>query len=421
VPRDDQTERPTWILSAEHGALGEARAKALLLERFWVLERSVDVHGVDFLIQRRLLRRNPFDLKPPTFGSVQAKFVQDGRTPIRIPAMHVRDAMGSPLEEFFLLVFTGLAVQKRVFLLSASEVVSNFRPPAIVESDKLYYQVSANQLLSSKRFEVLDSDRALDRIDHALERADFVKNRRQLIAAFPPYFHIDPSDIDDDYQVPLDNWYGDLGERFFSFKRDIETLLLELYDIIDPLQKVLQSTDPLEAYSLIEERLHWNIDDRGRLSFNSGDLLDEDFVRVLVQHKKRLEALRKNGTEATYLHLQGELRAFIIRDLAIKLPLNPGQTYVVSVHFDPATLSVHAFTSSITDDSAVDTNRWPMHSKVMPLSAEKVNIVYYPNEWFGSATLFGSLEDKEQALRKRASLLSQDFMEWLDDRILAGQ
>src|SRR5437868_3342536 len=62
---------------------------------------------------------------------------------VRIPAMHVRDSMGSPLEEFFLLVFTGFAAQKRVFLLSASDVVSIFHPPATAESDKLYYQISA--------------------------------------------------------------------------------------------------------------------------------------------------------------------------------------------------------------------------------------------------------------------------------------
>lgn len=43
-----------WIKSMENGALGEARARAFLMERFWVLERSVDVEDADFLIQRRL-------------------------------------------------------------------------------------------------------------------------------------------------------------------------------------------------------------------------------------------------------------------------------------------------------------------------------------------------------------------------------
>ncbi len=56
----NSSDQPTWLLSAEHGALGEARAKALLLERFWVLERSVDVHGADLLLdaQDRKIRED---------------------------------------------------------------------------------------------------------------------------------------------------------------------------------------------------------------------------------------------------------------------------------------------------------------------------------------------------------------------------
>lgn len=53
-----------WLKSMENGALGEARARAFLMERFWVLERSVDVEGADFLIQRRLTGQNFLDHDP---------------------------------------------------------------------------------------------------------------------------------------------------------------------------------------------------------------------------------------------------------------------------------------------------------------------------------------------------------------------
>lgn len=119
------SQQPTWPLSAEHGALGEARAKSLLLERFWVLERSVDVHGADFLIQRRLLGNHLFDRNAPILGRVQAKFVQDGRTSIRIPVKHVMDEEGVG-EEFFLLVFTGLGEEQRIFMLTAKDIVEYF-------------------------------------------------------------------------------------------------------------------------------------------------------------------------------------------------------------------------------------------------------------------------------------------------------
>jgi hypothetical protein len=49
----------------EHGAIGEARAKAFLLDRFWVLERSVDIHGADYLIQRQIRQSNFLDREPP--------------------------------------------------------------------------------------------------------------------------------------------------------------------------------------------------------------------------------------------------------------------------------------------------------------------------------------------------------------------
>jgi hypothetical protein len=49
------TDQPVWLKVMEHGAAGEARTKAFLLDRFWVLERSVDIDGADFLIQPRSL------------------------------------------------------------------------------------------------------------------------------------------------------------------------------------------------------------------------------------------------------------------------------------------------------------------------------------------------------------------------------
>src|SRR5438045_2139838 len=110
------------LLSNEHGALGEARARALLMERFWVLERSVDVHGTDHVIQHR----NLFERKAQILGRIQAKFVQDGRTPIRVPQKHVLDEYGAA-DDYFLLIFTGLGKAARTFLISAHEIVNNFR------------------------------------------------------------------------------------------------------------------------------------------------------------------------------------------------------------------------------------------------------------------------------------------------------
>ena len=58
-------ERPPWLRSMENGAIAEARTRAILLDRFWVLERSVDIDGADFIIQRRLTGKTLFDPNPP--------------------------------------------------------------------------------------------------------------------------------------------------------------------------------------------------------------------------------------------------------------------------------------------------------------------------------------------------------------------
>lgn len=71
------SEVPVWIKRAENGAIGEARARAFLLERFWLLERSIDKDGADYLIQRRLTEDNFLSRDPPRLGVVQVKFVQD--------------------------------------------------------------------------------------------------------------------------------------------------------------------------------------------------------------------------------------------------------------------------------------------------------------------------------------------------------
>ena len=51
------TESTPWLKAMENGALGEARARAFLMDRFWVLERSGDVQGaiisVDLIPRQR--------------------------------------------------------------------------------------------------------------------------------------------------------------------------------------------------------------------------------------------------------------------------------------------------------------------------------------------------------------------------------
>lgn len=106
----------SWLKSMENGGLGEARAKAFLLERFWVLERSVDIQGADYLIQRKITSQNFMDKEPPKLGVVQVKYIQDGNTYIRINKDYVINQSGEPYGEFFFcLYFLAKKMKQEVF------------------------------------------------------------------------------------------------------------------------------------------------------------------------------------------------------------------------------------------------------------------------------------------------------------------
>jgi hypothetical protein len=65
VSEHPENDYPAWLKTMQNGSIGEARARAFLLDRFWVLERSVDIDGADFIIQRRLTEKTLLDREAP--------------------------------------------------------------------------------------------------------------------------------------------------------------------------------------------------------------------------------------------------------------------------------------------------------------------------------------------------------------------
>src|SRR4051794_26887713 len=100
-------ERPVWLRIMENGTIGEARSRAFLLDRFWILERSVDIDGADLVIQRRVTAVNLLDARPPRFGVIQCKFFQDDRTTQYVHREYAVDPASTVRPEFFVLCHTG--------------------------------------------------------------------------------------------------------------------------------------------------------------------------------------------------------------------------------------------------------------------------------------------------------------------------
>lgn len=317
----------------EHGALGEARAKAFLLERFWVLERSVDIQGADYLIQRRITDRNFMDRSPPKLGVVQVKYVQDGDTYLSIFKEYLCDSEGYPYKEFFLLVFTGRESNSRSFLLSSDEYIK--LSSENLKSGKIRLQVKASTILESSNYEILDHTRALERIDHALRSADFFANRRFLGAT--NYIKISPDQIEHDFLLPMDNQYAEIGKAFFEEKKKLQRIVFDAEEILDSMQKMLRSTDPEEAFRIYEEDL-WEHIGQGRGIVLDADFFnDEDFLASVKSHKKRLDAIRDKGMEASFFALLQKIESELPVRIA-DLKITEDTRIQIIVSYDSATL-----------------------------------------------------------------------------------
>jgi hypothetical protein len=97
---------PTWLKIMQNGTIGEAKTKAFLIDRFWILERSVDIDGADFIIQRRILQNTILDNKPPRMGLIQVKYYSSDKTTQYIhPNYIVNDKGGVKKGIFFIMSF----------------------------------------------------------------------------------------------------------------------------------------------------------------------------------------------------------------------------------------------------------------------------------------------------------------------------
>ncbi|HCC6092215.1 TPA: hypothetical protein M5903_002929, partial [Citrobacter freundii] len=77
----------------ENGKKGESLTQSILLSRFWVLLRSTDVDGADFLVQRRsnsleALRQRAHGID--IFGIIQSKYFENSNR-VKVQKAYVLD------------------------------------------------------------------------------------------------------------------------------------------------------------------------------------------------------------------------------------------------------------------------------------------------------------------------------------------
>ncbi len=319
-----------------------------MLDRFWVLERSVDLDGADFIIQRRLTGGTLFDPNPPRLGKVQAKFFGSEDTTHYIHREYVIDPDGKPRTEFFLICHTGYERDARSFAFGAQDIVEGFAHAPEGHARQGQFVLPGRQVLVGKRFEIISPGLVLSRMENTLRLADFVANRRFMSWALPTR-HIEQDQIDTLYLEPIDNWWGPIPDGFRTLKSRARSAVASLEEPLYFLQEILQTTDPAKALSAAEE-LSYNFGDTVRLP---NGIYDQDFHAVVLQHREQYESLRSSGILDQFLAVRSACMEHISSDPTAQAGMGNDEAYVIQVKYRPEDFGKVRFESSVSPVSSL--------------------------------------------------------------------
>ena len=343
--KKNTNQNPAWLKAIQNGAIGEARAKAFLLDRFWVLERSVDIDGADFTIQRRITNKNLLDREAPRLGVVQVKYFGTPSTQHFIHREYVIDENDDYRNEFFLLCFSGDEQSARSYLILGEDIVKEF--PLIDKNGNEGFSINYKYLASNKAYEIINSKLALDRIENRLEYAEFTKNRSFISWALPSS-KIDLNAIQPEYNEPIDNWYGDIPSAFNDIKKTAQRAMLKIEEIFNFLKLLTEEADPLKAEEIIEDIAYHCRDGSGTWSISiPNNLDDQDFFAVCKRHKKVYDYLKNDGLLDSFLNMKDELRYRLMQYIEPLIPMDGNSVHLFSFTYDPNTLKILSFDSQI--------------------------------------------------------------------------
>lgn len=325
--------RPPWLIRQENGAIAEARTRAFLMDRFWVLERSADVEGADLIIQRRLTSRSLLDRTPPRLGFIQTKFFASASTTHYMHCEYVMDGDGKPQPEFFLICHTGTEDGIQTYLLSAEDVTKHFRVTPENHSRPKRFALPGKDVLI-QRFQILDRRTALDRIDRALRDANFEKNRAYAAWVLPGLRDEIPS-ILPMYEEPIDNRWTDIPKGFETLREAARHASYEFETVHGYLCEIQESRDPEQAFAIVQKLKR----ESGRSVQIPDELFDDQLLAAVRSHKKRHEQLSEAGLLGAQSAMRRSIIERTIKDVAPKMPLARNDVYELTTEFDPSTLT----------------------------------------------------------------------------------
>ena len=179
---------PLVVKSQINGRVGELRTEAMLARHFWILSRSVDVDGTDFIIElpsetKEILRSRRQQLE--CRGIVQAKYCE-GTNAVRVDKEYVLEYDGEPRKEFFLFVHSdeeqGDDELPIDYFFTATEIVEHL--PLKENARGAFYEFRLSRTRRYEQFKDVRRKLIVERITFLLREA-----RERSLRAFAKRLH----------------------------------------------------------------------------------------------------------------------------------------------------------------------------------------------------------------------------------------
>lgn len=324
------------IKRAHNGAIGESRTKSFLMDRFWILERSVDIEGADFIIQRKLQGHSILDNKPPRFGIIQSKFSQDEQTSHKLNRDYVVDKSGKPYMEFFLIVNIGYEDSQKMCLLSAKDIIDNFKPN---ESNR--YLISTKKAIQD--FLIINKKQSLDYIESSVQCAEFYKNRTYVFSELNSV-KPDLNAIHPDFTRDVDYTDGNIPDLFREQKVEAYDFILEIEKIHAQLLSFVQEINPIESCSIAEI---FNNYFGGEIKIPQ--IFNENFYYKAKGYFEQINYLKDDRILDNYLSLKELIRNNVNDFLTSNIcKVDLTSQHIISIKYNPIDLSDLQVNNEIT-------------------------------------------------------------------------
>ena len=290
-----------------NGVLGEARVRAMLLERFTVLTRSIDTNGADFLVELRDAGRFSDDLGP-RLGIVQAKFAQDDATSHEIAPAYVSDN-GSPIDEFFVLVTVGHEDTVAHHLLSGAEVA------ALPVTRRKGKDVHVLTHTVRTRFRVRKVSTMLDRIEQSLRSRTEAQNERFLRSVNIPDFEITRGALAPTWLLPIPNEHGYIPDLIYRLRIGLRSTLYSLDGIVGPITELMKASDATRCVKSLDDFVADHavtIDGKGATVSLEISHFEEDrqlLTKAVRMHRRRATAMRRAGYMDPFVQVATAIQA----------------------------------------------------------------------------------------------------------------